>query len=194
MDFVVKQITDGLAEVLKKKHKLIVRPVTIKDCLMVVVRAGIVNPSFKSQTKDTLTTPVSKFGTKWELDAKDIPKLLNDTGILDRIIASQNAKDLKDLKKTDGKKKSRITGIPKLEDATLAGTKESEHCTLILTEGDSAATTAISGLKVVGRENFGVFPLKGKLLNVKEKLASKINENTEIQSIKKILGLQDGKK
>lgn len=37
-----------------------------------------------------------------------------------------------------GSKKARILGIPKLEDANDAGTKKSEECTLILTEGDSA--------------------------------------------------------
>ena len=40
--------------------------------------------------------------------------------------------------------------------------------TLILTEGDSAKSLAIAGLSVVGRDYFGVFPLKGKLLNVRE--------------------------
>ena len=59
-------------------------------------------------------------------------------------------------------------GIPKLEDANKAGTKESEHCTLILTEGDSAKALAMAGIEVVGRDFFGCFPLKGKMLNVRE--------------------------
>ena len=71
-------------------------------------------------------------------------------------------------KKTDGKKTGNIKGIPKLEDANWAGTKNSIQCRLILTEGDSAKTMAISGLSVIGRDTYGVFPLKGKILNVKE--------------------------
>ncbi len=59
-------------------------------------------------------------------------------------------------------------GIPKLEDANDAGTKNSSQCTLILTEGDSAKTLAVSGLGVVGRDRYGVFPLRGKMLNVRE--------------------------
>lgn len=51
-------------------------------------------------------------------------------------------------------------GIPKLDDANDAGTRNSEHCTLILTEGDSAKTLAIAGLSVVGRDRYGVFPLR----------------------------------
>ena len=53
----------------------------------------------------------------------------------------------------------------KLDDAIWAEQK-SEECTLILTEGDSAKSMAIAGLSVVGREMYGVFPLRGKLLNV----------------------------
>jgi len=60
-----------------------------------------------------------------------------------------------------------LTGIPKLEDANEAGTKNSDKCTLILTEGDSAKALAMSGLAVLGRDYYGVFPLKGKLLNVR---------------------------
>ena len=51
-------------------------------------------------------------------------------------------------------------GIPKLEDANDAGGRNSEHCTLILTEGDSAKSLAVAGLSVVGRDRFGVFPLR----------------------------------
>jgi DNA topoisomerase-2 len=65
-------------------------------------------------------------------------------------------------------KKSRLLGIPKLDDANDAGTKNAEDCTLILTEGDSAKQLAMAGLEVVGRDKYGVFPLKGKLLNVRD--------------------------
>lgn len=87
----------------------------------------------------------------------------------------------------------RVTGIPKLEDANNAGTKQGSGCTLILTEGDSAKALAVSGLTEVGRDNFGVFPLRGKLLNVREATHDMIMKNVEIQHIKAIMGLQQGK-
>lgn len=71
-------------------------------------------------------------------------------------------------KATGGAKKSRVD-VPKLEDANDAGKKDSEKCVLILTEGDSAKALAVSGLSVLGRDKYGVFPLRGKLLNVREK-------------------------
>lgn len=48
------------------------------------------------------------------------------------------------------------------------GGKHSSECTLILTEGDSAKSLAVSGLGVIGRDRYGVFPLRGKILNVRE--------------------------
>lgn len=50
----------------------------------------------------------------------------------------------------------------------FAGGKHSSECTLILTEGDSAKSLAVSGLGVIGRDRYGVFPLRGKILNVRE--------------------------
>lgn len=81
----------------------------------------------------------------------------------------------------------------KLSDANNAGGRNAAKCTLILTEGDSAKGLALAGLSVVGRDNFGVFPLKGKLLNVREAKHDTIMKNEEISAIKKILGLQHNK-
>jgi DNA topoisomerase II len=86
-----------------------------------------------------------------------------------------------------------LTGLPKLADANNASTKNASNCTLILTEGDSAKDLAVAGLSVVGRDNFGVFPLRGKLLNVREARHDQIMKNEEIQNIKKIMGLQHNK-
>ncbi|KAL7244630.1 hypothetical protein ACSBR2_000078 [Camellia fascicularis] len=54
----------------------------------------------------------------------------------------------------------------------------------------------ITSIKFPCSSNFnyyGVFPLRGKLLNVREASHKQIMENAEIQSIKQILGLQHGK-
>nr|3QX3_A Chain A, DNA topoisomerase 2-beta [Homo sapiens]3QX3_B Chain B, DNA topoisomerase 2-beta [Homo sapiens]4G0U_A Chain A, DNA topoisomerase 2-beta [Homo sapiens]4G0U_B Chain B, DNA topoisomerase 2-beta [Homo sapiens]4G0V_A Chain A, DNA topoisomerase 2-beta [Homo sapiens]4G0V_B Chain B, DNA topoisomerase 2-beta [Homo sapiens]4G0W_A Chain A, DNA topoisomerase 2-beta [Homo sapiens]4G0W_B Chain B, DNA topoisomerase 2-beta [Homo sapiens]4J3N_A Chain A, DNA topoisomerase 2-beta [Homo sapiens]4J3 len=90
----------------------------------------------------------------------------------------------------DSVKYSKIKGIPKLDDANDAGGKHSLECTLILTEGDSAKSLAVSGLGVIGRDRYGVFPLRGKILNVREASHKQIMENAEINNIIKIVGLQ----
>lgn len=95
-------------------------------------------------------------------------------------------------KTLSGKKQGRLLGVPKLEDANDAGTRNAETCTLIITEGDSAKALAMSGIEVVGRDKFGVFPLKGKMLNVRDSNSKQITENEEIQNIIKVMGMRLG--
>jgi len=175
-----------------KKKKVDVKPAQMKDSIVFFVNATIVNPSFDSQTKECLTTAAAKFGSTFKIGDKFVDKLVK-LGLLDEARAILEARAAKDAKKTDGKKRVTLRGLPKLEDALWAGTARSEECTLILTEGDSAATSAISGLNVVGREKWGVFPLRGKLLNVKDISVQKFNDNEELTAIKRILGLEHGK-
>jgi DNA topoisomerase II len=175
------------------KKKVPVKPGQLKDVVIFFVNATIVNPAFDSQTKETLTTPASKFGSVFKTEGKLVKDLMK-LGLLDEAMAILDAKANKDAKKTDGSKKKTIRGMAKLVDALWAGTAKSGECTLILTEGDSAATSAITGLSVVGREAWGVFPLKGKMLNVRDVSADKFAKNEELTAIKKILGLEQGRK
>ena len=177
---------------MQQKKKKTVKTQHIKDNLVIFVKSIIVNPSFDSQSKETLTTQVSKFGSKCEVTDKFIDKLYK-SGIVDKALSLTEFHDQKKLVKTDGKKTSKLI-IPKLDDANFAGTKNSHECTLILTEGDSAKTMAISGLSVVGRDKYGVFPLRGKIMNVKDATLQKISDNVEITALKKILGLEQNKK
>jgi DNA topoisomerase-2 len=62
-----------------------------------------------------------------------------------------------------------------------------------LTEGDSAKALAVAGVSVGGRDDFGVFPLRGKLLNVREASHTQMLNNKEISALKQIIGLQQGK-
>jgi len=188
-------IIDNIYKVLindyiKKKSKDIkITNSLLKDNFIFFINSIIVNPGFVSQTKDTLSTKVNKFGSVYELNQTFIKKIAK-CGIVEQIIDIAKYKESSSLKKTDGKKQIRILGIPKLEDANKAGTKESDKCTLILTEGDSAKATAMSGLGIVGRDYYGVFPLKGKLLNVRDASPSQLLANEEITHLKTILGLK----
>lgn len=174
----------------KNKGGMTIKPFQVKAHLWVFVNSLIVNPTFDSQTKDALTLKMSKFGSKCEVSDNAINKLIK-TGIVDTVLQWAKAKESIDMQKkmkATGSR-SRILGIPKLEDANWAGTKASEECTLILTEGDSAKALAMAGISVVGRDSWGVFPLRGKPLNVREETFQKIMNNQEIQNIIRILGL-----
>jgi len=192
VETVTRKVLTDFCELAKKK-KVDIKPGQLKNAVVLFLNSTIVNPSFDSQSKEFLTTPAAEFGSRAEYSGKLVDSLFK-LGLLDEAKHVLEAKSLREVKKTDGKKRSVLRGITKLEDALFAGTAKSGECTLILTEGDSAATSAISGLKEVGRERWGVFPLKGKLLNVREITIQKFNANEELTTIKKILGLEQGKK
>ncbi len=98
-------------------------------------------------------------------------------GIIERVLTWAKAKSQDQIaKKQRGSKQNKLRGVPKLDDANDAGGKNSMECTLIVTEGDSAKTLAVSGLGVVGRDQYGVFPLRGKLLNVREASHNQVSE------------------
>ena len=191
VDCITKQIVQMLTTHIEKKEKTKVKDNYIKNYLKVFINSTIENPSFDSQTKERLITAPSKFGSNPVISDKLFKKILT-LGIVDKVLSFAEFKENKQAKKTDGSKKNKIH-VPKLDDANWAGTKKSEQCILILTEGDSAKTMAVSGLSVVGRDKYGVFPLRGKLLNVRDASIKQITENAEISNLKKIIGLESGK-
>ena len=191
VDYITKQLVQQLSTHIEKKEKTKVKDAYIKNYLKIFINSTIENPSFDSQTKERLITAPSKFGSKPVISDKFFKKIIS-LGIVNKVLSFAEFKENKNAKKTDGAKKSKIN-VPKLDDANWAGTKKSEQCTLILTEGDSAKSMAISGLSVVGRDKYGVFPLRGKLLNVREASTKQITDNTEITNLKKIIGLETGK-
>ncbi|XP_051948488.1 DNA topoisomerase 2-beta-like isoform X2 [Xyrauchen texanus] len=192
VDYVVDQIVAKLIEVVKKKNKagVSVKPFQVKNHVWVFVNALIENPTFDSQTKENMTLQTKSFGSKCALSEKFIRAATN-CGIVESILNWVKFKAQMQLnKKCSSVKHSKIKGIPKLDDANDAGGKHSSECTLILTEGDSAKSLAVSGLGVIGRDRYGVFPLRGKILNVREATHKQIMENAEINNIIKIVGLQ----
>ncbi|KAJ2789471.1 DNA topoisomerase 2, partial [Coemansia helicoidea] len=189
---IADQITKSFLES-TKKSKVQIKPHQVKNNMWLFVNSKIVNPTFDSQTKETLTLRVSAFGSKCEV-SDDFMRNVMKSDLKELVDMMVKRKEERDLKKTDGTRTSRITDIDKLDDANLAGTKHRRDCTLILTEGDSAKTLAVAGLGVQGRDKFGIFALRGKPLNVRDATTSQITANQEFTNIKKILGLKHGVK
>ena len=187
MEYIIDLLVEKFKKILKNNN---ITKKLINDHLTICLKCSILNPTFNSQSKEELNTPISKFGfecnianTFWD----NIP-----LSIIERLKEIISLQDKKILISSDGSKKSKIKNIPKLDDANFAGTKKSIECVLILTEGDSAKATAISGISAIqnGRNFYGVYPLRGKLLNVREASSNTIANNNEIVELKKILGLK----
>jgi DNA topoisomerase-2 len=190
VNYIADQVCNKLMDIVKKKNKggAALKPTQIRNHIFLFVNCLIVNPAFTSQTKEQLTTKVSQFGSKCTI-SDDFLKKIAKTDVITNILAFAQLKADQILKKSDGTRRSRMDN-PKLTDANRAGTRDGYQCTLILTEGDSAKGLAMAGRSVVGPDLFGVFPLRGKLLNVRDASVDQVSKNAEIQNIKNILGLK----
>ena len=192
VEYVMGQLLRKLAAFIKLKKKVDVKPATIKEQLTLFLRCDVENPAFSSQTKDELTTTSANFGSACTVSDEFVEKVAK-MGVMDAACALTEVKEAKAAKKTDGAKTRTIRGIPKLIDANFAGTEKSAQCTIIFCEGDSAKAGIVSGLSKEDRNTIGVYPVKGKFMNVRGEAVKRIAENTEIAEIKRILGLENGR-
>ena len=192
VDGALKNLTDivlgyfnGDKKTADKKIKL--TPGDVKSHISMILSVRVSDPGYESQSKKMLKTPKPKF---------DIPekiiKPMENWKLFDRLYLALELKELKEMKKTDGKK-SKHVNVPKLIDCKEAGGKYSSTCTLFLTEGDSALGYFLNLVTLLpgGRDRNGGFPLRGKTLNVMNATARQIAENNEVVCIKKIMGLRE---
>lgn len=158
--------------------------------LHIVVRCYVANPTFNSQMKERLTLPIKEFDSMFKVSST-MRKALQP--VVARLAQVHAEREQKKMRKQNGKK-SRKVSMLKLTNAKKAGTGQSDKCTLILTEGDSALALALAGLGVVGTDYYGAYPLKGKILNGEKASNKQWSENKVIQNVVKILGLKHGVK
>ncbi|KAF2864297.1 type II DNA topoisomerase [Piedraia hortae CBS 480.64] len=193
VNFIADQICEKLEEIVNKKNKggVKLKKAQVRNHIFLFVNCLIVNPAFTSQTKEQLTTKPSAFGSKPQVSEKFLKDIAKTEAVTNILHFAQQKAD-KVLAKSDGNRRQRMNNS-KLTDANKAGTKDGYKCTLILTEGDSASGLALAGRAVVDPDLFGVFPLRGKMLNVRDASIDQISKNQEIQNIKKFIGLQHKK-
>ena len=192
VDYIIGQITRKLQLYIEKKKKVIVNVNAIKEQLIIFLRSDIENPSFDSQTKDYMNTPSNKFGSICNVSDTFIEKVAK-MGVMTIACQLHDIKENRNAKRTDGSKTRRVLGIENFMDANHAGTNESNNCILIVCEGLSAMAGVVSGISSSDRNKFGIYPMKGKLLNVRGEIVKKISENKEISDLKRILGLVTAK-
>ena len=200
VNYILNQIVSKLKDYILVKRRMEVSDSIIKSQLILFINSNIVKPAFDSQTKETLNTPVSKFGSRCEIPTEFVEKIAKGLGVMDIVCDIAGAKQLRKMaaaaENSGGSGARARINIPKLEDAEYAGhPTKSSNTMLILTEGDSAKVGVISGLDRLTaeeRKSIGIFPLKGKMLNVRDANMIKILENEEIGNIIKIIGLRVG--
>lgn len=191
VDFIMNQIVKRLIEDLTKGNKGIkIKPVDIKNKFHLFLVCKIPNPTFDTQTKENLTIKITD---KVELSDK-LYKQLVKSEIIQSILEWVQLREQAELNKLNKKSAGKTIRVDKLIDAHQAGTVNGYKAALCIAEGDSARGTVLTGLSEVGRDYWGVFPIKGRPLNVRDVPVSKIINNDEIANIIKIIGLVPGKK
>jgi len=187
----VDNFTGELFKVLcSKLSKLKITPKDIKHYFTIFINATVINPEFSSQSKTRMVS--CKSPLKIDIPNKVINHILKWNFIND-IIEMNKMKDMLSLKKSE--KKRGYRRIDGLDPANFAGTKQSKDCILILCEGLSAKTYSTQGISKgfdnkKGRNFFGIYPLRGKCLNVRNASLGSITNNKEITDIIHCLNLR----
>lgn len=160
----------------------------VKQFFHLFVVATVDKPEFSSQDKVFLESPNMEAEVK-----KNHTTAMGRWSIMDNIQDIIRGKEMAVLKTTERKKK--FVKIEGLDAANKAGSKESYKCTLILCEGLSAKTYAVAGIEkgvygMSGRDWFGIYPLRGKLKNVREASATSVANNAVISDLVKATGIR----
>lgn len=192
VDYISHQIVAKIREHILKKNKIDLKPSEIKSHMRVFISATINRPRFSSQTKENMVSPFSEWKTNHTVSDKFIKKVIGSEiihSILDWATAKQQADELAELRKKNKETdKVNIKKIPKFHDAT---TKDRSEAMLFLAEGDSALTPLLGARNP---QTMGLFPLKGRPINVSSIPLKKVKENDEFERIRTIMGLKYGEK
>ncbi len=189
VNYILRQVDDILEPVRKKMN---LKRYEMHRKMAIFLSCHLVNPCFDSQIKESCTLPISKFGSEFKVQKRLLNEIQNSE-LMGHFANMSKNKENRKLSKQDGKKRRSID-VAKLTDAAKAGTYQSQKCTLILTEGDSANALALAGMGVVGSKLYGSYPLKGKILNGFTASVDKWSKNVVITDIIKCLGLKHGVK
>jgi len=181
------QLVDKLRVMIKKKHKVEIKPAEIRNHMTLFINCTIVNPAFSSQTKEKLITEPKDFGSIHEVSDRFAKQVFGSeiiSSILDWIEKKNQAEERAQLRKLN---KNLTPKVLKLIDAKSK--LDRENCSLGIFEGESAIS-AVRQFR--DAQTFGAFPLKGKFINVSELKNVDIVKSEEAVNLMGSIGLKLG--
>jgi DNA topoisomerase-2 len=181
-------LVEKLRLLIKKKHKIEVRPADIRNHMMLFINCNIVNPAFSSQTKEKLITEPKDFGSIHTISEKFVKQVFQSevvASVLDWIERKKIAEEKAKLRKLNSSLST--NKILKLIDAKSRNNRK--DCVLGIFEGMSALSAV---RKFRDAQTFGAFPLKGKFLNVSGLKPTQIIKSEEVVDLMGSIGLRLG--
>lgn len=181
-----KEVFSKIILHLKKKTNINFTSRDISPYFQFFIHARVDRPMFDGQNKNKLTSPKVN-AVLSDAQLKKMLKWRVVSFLQEKIIKS---KETQTLKKMQSKKVVKIDGYDKANNLGI-------DSVLIVCEGLSAKSFAVSGIQTGvlekrGRNFFGILPLRGKFLNVKNVSKLKISQNKVVNDLIDVLGLKFG--
>lgn len=190
LDIIMDDIVKKVRPYIEKKAKASIKPSEIKAHFHLFVDATIMRPRYNSQTKEFLINDASEINESYQkISAKLTEKVLTKLPLITNIIEWLENKTLLEEKAKHKKKIKNKSSLRDLVKYETANAKDRSKCTLWIAEGDSAATPIIAARDA---EYHGVFPLKGKPINVIGTSLRKVVANVEFNNLCRILNVEIG--
>lgn len=192
IDYFNDQLVKHLRPMIVKKYKFDVLPSQITQHLkMVSITRDLKNMKFDSQTKDFISNTrneIIQHVGDFDFEKLAVKIMKNET-IITPIIEYQLMKDehAKRRKLAAEQKKLSSTNVAK---HVKPQSRDLSKNILYIVEGDSAKSNFS---QVRDKQHHGIFPLRGKIINVIKSKPIDILKNEECKSLMSILGLELGK-
>lgn len=188
VDFIMGKICDAMRPLIKKKYKVDILPNQIKQKMILVnVIKNFNNMKFDSQTKVKLTNSreeIAGYFSDFDFD-KFAKKVMKNEYLIDTIVHSQVQK-LKAKERREQERLQREVSKNKVAKHVAPNSRQKTGNVLYMVEGDSAK---VNFMQTRDRPTQGVYPLRGKFLNISKKSKSDILKNDAVKDIMSILGL-----
>lgn len=185
-------INNKICEVIKKKNKIELTTKSVDSKYSMFGIFHVTNPSYSSQTKEELTTPVEKFSNDKNYTFEVSDKFLTDVGkseivniVLDWYKQKTDAEDAAKIRKLNRESKKLLRN-DKFINCNSKKVKEKE---LWIFEGDSAQSGFRSARNPMTQAGY---IMRGVPLNVCNMTPTQIMKNQVFSDIVTILGLQWG--
>lgn len=192
VEYVTERIVAELRPIIEKKYKLNVLPAQIKQHLFVgIFMRNFPNMKFDSQTKEMITN--SRKEVETFMEGLDFSKIAaNMLKKADKYIMPIIEYQLMKQQQAE-KRKMEAASKKALQESVakhIAPLSKSNGNILYLVEGDSAKNNF---QPTRNKDKHGMYPLRGKFMNVSKASVMDILQNNEAKEIMSILGLTIGK-